>query len=367
MEFPPQRKRTSSGLNLVVTNSGSGGGGGGRSRESSSTTSNHHHHHQQQQHAYHNFNHSPNNKKQKKRTIQRMTLSPNASRTGTLGGGFRRSGSTGSSTRSSSPGIGRSGAPSMDDHHPYHAGTQHQQQYGGRGGGVPYSSSMWRPFDRMHQLDDAGGGGSHSSWNRYFQRLQAFYNKYGHSAVPVGWALDPELGDWACIQRQYFREIRTGYRLSSKNSKVDETRWRQLQSVQFPLDYEQFHWTKRYNELQEALDGEVVLDKNNNFGSTTENGTGDNSGDETGEKSNNGKGRTASGRTSHGGEHGSSGQGKPKRKKLNPTLQTWLKNEQEKSLNVWSACSDHHPNNTDSKRIEKLERLGVKFLDHKDD
>jgi len=291
-----------------------------------------------------------------------MTLSPNA-RAGTRGGGFRHSGS------SSSGSGGRPGAVSTDSgHRPYHSGTQQQQQQQ-YGGGVPYSSSMWRPFDRMHQHDDGGGGGGgHSSWNRYFQRLQAFYNKYGHSAVPVSWVLDPELGDWACIQRQYFREIRSGYRLATKNSKVDETRWRQLQSVQFPLDYEQFHWTKRYNELQEVLDGEVVLDKNNNIGSTTENDKGDKSGDDTDEQSKNDKGTTSSdSRATNDGCDGSSSQGKPKRKKLNPTLQTWLKNEQEKSLNVWSVCSDHHPNNVDSKRVEKLERLGVKFSDHKDD
>lgn len=261
----------------------------------------------------------------------------------------------------------------VGDHSGSGGGHHH---HGGAGGGTVNGNNigtLFRPFDRSYENEEG-----HSSWNRRFQRLQAFYSKYGHSAVPVSWALDPDLGDWACTQRQYFREIRLGYRVGT--SKVDDTRWKQLESVHFPLDYENFHWTKRYNELQESLDGDVFHHPNDDITGGSDNSAdnafvvGDLNKDKNEEQITINRNENADSDTSittvavaaaveADKKSGSTSVSATKmsKPKLNPTLTTWLRNEQEKAVKVWSVCTDHHPDNVDSHRIHMLERLGVPF------
>jgi Helicase associated domain len=285
------------------------------------------------------------------------------------------------------------------------------------GGGTTTTTTttpVWRPFDRQKESEEGN-----SSWHRRFQRLQTFYNKYGHSGVPVSWALDPDLGDWACQQRQFFREIRSGYRLASK---VDETRWRQLESVHFPLNYEKFHWTKRYHELQEALDGERYVSSTDNTVNDTANDNFNGSVSDTNKMDSDQKQhddnnvttsitttldddeKNKSFPSSHGVDpkitheqpttttaaaapatlvgtaiittaksdiantYNKKSKTATTTTKLTPMLETWLKNEQEKPSKLWWYAYDdeYHPNNVDTKRVRKLTRLGVEFP-HDDD
>lgn len=216
--------------------------------------------------------------------------------------------------------------PNNDNHrsHRHASKNKHKSVTGGTRGGssaaaataaaAPTPSGPWKPFNTNTNEE------SSASWNHHYVRLQAFHTKYGHSGVPVSWVSDPDLGDWACHQRQLFREIKTGYRIASK---LEDARWRQLEALRFPLDYESFHWTKRYTELTAALKGDEYR-------------------------------RTAEKDYNH--HHH-----KKIQTKLTPVLQTWLQNEQNKGTSLWSISDREHPNNLDAKRMEKLEHLGVTF------
>ena len=104
---------------------------------------------------------------------------------------------------------------------------------------------------------DQGNFESDASWNENFRRLQEFQSKFGHSGVPIYWSEDPDFSEWVSRQRQLFREIRTGYRIASEQ---EEGRWKRLQVLRFPLDYENWLWKRKYNELCEALNGEKYTD-----------------------------------------------------------------------------------------------------------
>lgn len=110
------------------------------------------------------------------------------------------------------------------------------------------SEKNWQVYDR-------GSLDSDDTWNEHYYRLQEFYSQHGHSAVPTHLVSndEPEFADWVSRQKQLFREIRNGYRIASSR---DERRWRRLQVLQFPLDYEEWLWERQYNELCKILNGE---------------------------------------------------------------------------------------------------------------
>jgi hypothetical protein len=104
------------------------------------------------------------------------------------------------------------------------------------------------------ELYDQGVADSDASWNEHYRRLQEFHSTHGHSGVPtdVIWSEEPDFADWVSRQRQLFREIRTGYRIASAR---EEGRWKRLQVLRFPLDYEKWFWQRKYNELCDILNG----------------------------------------------------------------------------------------------------------------
>jgi Helicase associated domain len=108
--------------------------------------------------------------------------------------------------------------------------------------------SMWQSFERNSERieDDA-------TWNENYRRLREFYAEHGHSGVSTDWDGNPDLADWATRQRQLFREIQSGYRIPTLR---EENRWKQLQMVNFPLNYEKWHWERKYGQLKEILKGE---------------------------------------------------------------------------------------------------------------
>lgn len=115
------------------------------------------------------------------------------------------------------------------------------------------SEENWQVYDR-------GSLDSDDTWNEHYYRLQEFHSQHGHSAVPTHIVSndEPEFADWVTRQKQLFREIRNGYRIASSR---DERRWRRLQVLQFPLDYEQWLWERKYNELYKILNGEKLTNR----------------------------------------------------------------------------------------------------------
>ncbi|VEU43607.1 unnamed protein product [Pseudo-nitzschia multistriata] len=106
---------------------------------------------------------------------------------------------------------------------------------------------------------------SDAFWNENYRRLQEFHSTHGHSGVPIHWRVEPQFADWVSRQRQFFREIQSGYRRPSIR---DEGRWKRLQILNFPLDYEKWHWQQKYNELIEVLHGEKYDENNTNIPET---------------------------------------------------------------------------------------------------
>lgn len=115
------------------------------------------------------------------------------------------------------------------------------------------SEENWQVYDRGSLDND-------DTWNEHYYRLQEFHSQHGHSAVPTHIVSndEPEFADWVTRQKQLFREIRNGYRMASSR---DERRWRRLQVLQFPLDYEQWLWERKYNELCKILNGEKLTNR----------------------------------------------------------------------------------------------------------
>jgi len=105
------------------------------------------------------------------------------------------------------------------------------------------------------EVYDQGNAESDEAWNEHYRRLQEFHSEHGHSGVPVNelWNQEPNFCEWVSRQRQLFREIRSGYRIASLR---EEGRWKRLRVLRFPLDYENWLWERRYNQLCENLDGE---------------------------------------------------------------------------------------------------------------
>lgn len=107
------------------------------------------------------------------------------------------------------------------------------------------TEANWEIYDQGTTENDA-------CWNEHYRRLQEFHSSHGHSGVPIHWSAEPDFADWVSRQRQLFREIQSGYRIASTR---EEGRWRRLQVLHFPLNYEKWLWKEKYNELYEALNG----------------------------------------------------------------------------------------------------------------
>ncbi len=111
----------------------------------------------------------------------------------------------------------------------------------------------WQVYDQRNAESD-------EAWNEHYRRLQEFHSEHGHSGVPVNelWNAETDFCEWVSRQRQLFREIRSGYRIASLR---EEGRWRRLRVLRFPLDYENWLWERRYNQLCEALGGEKYTEE----------------------------------------------------------------------------------------------------------
>jgi hypothetical protein len=89
-------------------------------------------------------------------------------------------------------------------------------------------------------------------WNDMYRQLRGYYETFGHSGVPPNWSGHSELADWVAIQRQVYREITSAYRPATSR---DKSRWKQLQQLDFVLNYDEWHWSAKFNELMESLKG----------------------------------------------------------------------------------------------------------------
>ena len=115
----------------------------------------------------------------------------------------------------------------------------------------------WEVYEQHSEKSE-----SDASWNENYRRLQEFHSTNGHSGVPIHWSVEPQFADWVSRQRQLFREIHSGYRIASLR---EEGRWKRLQVLKFPLDYEKWHWRRKYYELIEALNGKKYDEANTNI------------------------------------------------------------------------------------------------------
>ncbi|KAG7346569.1 helicase domain protein [Nitzschia inconspicua] len=127
-------------------------------------------------------------------------------------------------------------------------GTNHHDYDSDDGSFDDGGHSIWQSFERNSERveDDA-------SWNVNYRLLLEFYEEHGHAGVSSDWDGNPELAEWATKQRQLFREIQSGYRIPTLR---EDNRWKQLQKINFPLNYEKWHWERKYGQLKEILMGE---------------------------------------------------------------------------------------------------------------
>jgi hypothetical protein len=109
-----------------------------------------------------------------------------------------------------------------------------------------HDDSMWQSFEQNSERIETD-----ASWNENYRRLKIFHATHGHAGVPINYD-DAEFADWVSRQRQLFREIQSGYRIATLR---EEGRWKRLQALNFPVNYESWHWKRKYNELQAILQG----------------------------------------------------------------------------------------------------------------
>jgi hypothetical protein len=103
---------------------------------------------------------------------------------------------------------------------------------------VNNEDEMWEIYEQNSERSE-----SNASWNENYRRLQEFHSTHGHSGVPINWSTEPKFADWVSSQRQLFREIHSGYRIANPR---EEGRWKRLQVLKFPLDYEKWYRLTRH-------------------------------------------------------------------------------------------------------------------------
>ena len=171
---------------------------------------------------------------------------------------------------------GNNNNDSDDDENTHgHYDHHHQQQ------------SVWQPLgiNNVRYIDETD-----ALWNEQYRKLQIFYKKYGHTGVPPPPSninsilsddyhlvhnttdadnndnnnnttdtpiFDISFQDWTVRQRQFYREIQLGYKIMTLQ---EETRWKQLQLLNFPISYQSWHWNYHYGQLQTFLEGQKYYD-----------------------------------------------------------------------------------------------------------
>ncbi|GKY96423.1 hypothetical protein MPSEU_000601800 [Mayamaea pseudoterrestris] len=88
-----------------------------------------------------------------------------------------------------------------------------------------------------------------SSWNVFFEQLQAFHRRHGHAVVSK--RDDPSLYRWTCQQRSSLRH-RAESQLSNVAVRPRMTFYKvqQLSSIDFVWDVQEYRWNQRYEELR---------------------------------------------------------------------------------------------------------------------
>eukprot|EP00537_Pseudo-nitzschia_pungens_P013929 CAMPEP_0172397558 /NCGR_PEP_ID=MMETSP1061-20121228/31276_1 /TAXON_ID=37318 /ORGANISM="Pseudo-nitzschia pungens, Strain cf. pungens" /LENGTH=275 /DNA_ID=CAMNT_0013129775 /DNA_START=104 /DNA_END=928 /DNA_ORIENTATION=- len=120
-----------------------------------------------------------------------------------------------------------------------------------------YDNASWEIYQQHSEKFE-----NDDSWNENYRRLQEFHSTHGHSGVPIHWSVEPQFADWVSRQRQIFREIHSGYRIATVR---EAGRWKRLRVLKFPLDYEKWHWRRKYNALIESLNGKKYDENDTNI------------------------------------------------------------------------------------------------------
>jgi hypothetical protein len=94
-----------------------------------------------------------------------------------------------------------------------------------------------------------------SKWNQKFKELRNFQQKYGHTDVPLHYAMNPKLGSWVAQQRIFYRQflqqnVGGASHTDLSNERLDHRkRIEKLNSIGFCWSIYESTWNQRYNEL----------------------------------------------------------------------------------------------------------------------
>jgi len=111
--------------------------------------------------------------------------------------------------------------------------------------------------DRRHQSSNKND----STWDKRFEELEQFLDKYGDTNVPQNWTENVALSNWVQRQKRWFKD----YLCNGASGSITEGRIEKLNSIGFNWgDVYAGNWNKRYKELMQHVsnnDNSVDVDK----------------------------------------------------------------------------------------------------------
>lgn len=110
-------------------------------------------------------------------------------------------------------------------------------------------------LERAHKLNEIGFVWSttdprHTPWQKRYEQLHEFHQKYGHSLVPIGFEDNVQLANWVSTQRQEYKSFCDG-----KPARISKERIRLLNKLGFVWDAQRGNqrMASRYKEKMEDI------------------------------------------------------------------------------------------------------------------
>ena len=109
-----------------------------------------------------------------------------------------------------------------------------------------------KPYRWLGSSSGANTTSSEEEWDSMHQRMMRYRHTLGHCAIPPNWAGGVDLADWACRQRQLYREIvQTCHR---DPTKFEQRVIEKLNDVDFVWDYDDWRWNQCFNDIVRRMD-----------------------------------------------------------------------------------------------------------------
>jgi len=106
---------------------------------------------------------------------------------------------------------------------------------------------------RKEMLNDIGFnwvvGKKRITWGERYEELVIYYNKYGHSNVPLSSKEYHLLAVWVCCQRQNYRK-----ELQGTSNSLTKQRVEALEKIEFQWSLNEGSWHEHYQELKLSID-----------------------------------------------------------------------------------------------------------------